>query len=414
MSHHVDLVKQGIGVGWAVHFVSFGHFQLQDPVLVLGAGQSNARCLSRQQRQRKGSIGKAIHDFHALGHLHCGTIPEVKGATVSAIVEATAGVATQLTGSIPHLERRTIDVTIGQRFREKRLLSTSLGPEIGDVHGLTKEDVIVHVDKMIDASCLDGPGSESSSVPSPLTTSQQAVCSTHVPENFIQFLALKAPSVGDPGNADSHGSSTATITIPSSISAAYIIGIHPPHQVTNPKRIKNSPESHDTRPNAMKILARENAMNILTMKNVQFTICLFQQSILFTTSEKPFLCSWKNCGRRFPRSDELSRHWRTHTGEKKFVCPVCNHRFMRSDHLTKHIRRHKKEKKALAWQVGELTRERRNLCALSDHLTKHIRRHKKEKKALAWQMEAKDLLPAYAGTTEPVMLNAYDFCSSSG
>ena len=31
---------------------------------------------------------------------------------------------------------------------------------------------------------------------------------------------------------------------------------------------------------------------------------------------------------------------RTHTGEKKFSCPLCNKRFMRSDHLTKHVKTH--------------------------------------------------------------------------
>ncbi|KAH6939248.1 hypothetical protein HPB50_016572 [Hyalomma asiaticum] len=56
--------------------------------------------------------------------------------------------------------------------------------------------------------------------------------------------------------------------------------------------------------------------------------------------ERPFPCTWTECGKRFARSDELARHFRTHTGEKKFECPLCNKRFMRSDHLTKHARRH--------------------------------------------------------------------------
>ncbi|KAH8042425.1 hypothetical protein HPB51_023264 [Rhipicephalus microplus] len=56
--------------------------------------------------------------------------------------------------------------------------------------------------------------------------------------------------------------------------------------------------------------------------------------------ERPFPCTWSECGKRFARSDELARHFRTHTGEKKFACPLCGKRFMRSDHLTKHARRH--------------------------------------------------------------------------
>lgn len=72
---------------------------------------------------------------------------------------------------------------------------------------------------------------------------------------------------------------------------------------------------------------------------------------VFVSGEKPFSCSWKGCERRFARSDELSRHRRTHTGEKKFACPMCDRRFMRSDHLTKHARRHLSAKKLPNWQM---------------------------------------------------------------
>jgi len=57
--------------------------------------------------------------------------------------------------------------------------------------------------------------------------------------------------------------------------------------------------------------------------------------------ERPFACTWLFCTRRFSRSDELQRHMRTHTGDKRFVCPTCSKRFMRSDHLGKHQRTHR-------------------------------------------------------------------------
>lgn len=32
------------------------------------------------------------------------------------------------------------------------------------------------------------------------------------------------------------------------------------------------------------------------------------------TGDRPFVCAWVHCGKRFTRSDELQRHRRTHTG----------------------------------------------------------------------------------------------------
>ena len=42
----------------------------------------------------------------------------------------------------------------------------------------------------------------------------------------------------------------------------------------------------------------------------------------------------------FPRSDELTRHYRKHTGAKPFKCKVCERSFARSDHLALHMKRH--------------------------------------------------------------------------
>ena len=58
------------------------------------------------------------------------------------------------------------------------------------------------------------------------------------------------------------------------------------------------------------------------------------------SGEKPYGCPVKGCERKFSRSDELSRHRRAHTGEKRFGCGFCGHRFVRSDHLDKHVKRH--------------------------------------------------------------------------
>lgn len=68
--------------------------------------------------------------------------------------------------------------------------------------------------------------------------------------------------------------------------------------------------------------------------------CTFIYFCLFVTGEKPYKCSWEGCEWRFARSDELTRHYRKHTGAKPFKCRHCDRCFSRSDHLALHMKRH--------------------------------------------------------------------------
>lgn len=67
---------------------------------------------------------------------------------------------------------------------------------------------------------------------------------------------------------------------------------------------------------------------------------LMSYFFLFLKGEKPYHCDWEGCGWKFARSDELTRHYRKHTGHRPFQCQRCDRAFSRSDHLALHMKRH--------------------------------------------------------------------------
>ncbi|XKL60189.1 hypothetical protein PGB90_001205 [Kerria lacca] len=64
------------------------------------------------------------------------------------------------------------------------------------------------------------------------------------------------------------------------------------------------------------------------------------KNVKASRSEKPYKCQWDGCTWSFARSDELTRHYRKHTGAKPFKCQQCERGFSRSDHLALHMKRH--------------------------------------------------------------------------
>src|SRR3989442_1230665 len=83
-----------------------------------------------------------------------------------------------------------------------------------------------------------------------------------------------------------------------------------------------------------------------------------------------FLCG--HCNKPFAKKCNLTRHMKTHTGEKNFICNECSEAFARLSHLARHMKTHAGKNQFIC---GQCNRQ----FIIKSHLIRHMKIHTGDK-----------------------------------
>ncbi|WP_339501300.1 RHS repeat-associated core domain-containing protein [Pseudomonas silesiensis] len=88
----------------------------------------------------------------------------------------------------------------------------------------------------------------------------------------------------------------------------------------------------------------------------------------YSAVPKRFECTWGGCDKKFSRASNRDTHFRTHTGERPFVCSHCSKGFAEKKNLKVHIRTHTGERPFVCSQCSKGFADKKNLY---DHMRTH-------------------------------------------
>ncbi|KTF86176.1 hypothetical protein cypCar_00029211 [Cyprinus carpio] len=184
------------------------------------------------------------------------------------------------------------------------------------------------VDLSINKTRTSSPSSNSSPITSAFSPSSSSSLSSS--PSVITSVSSGMPSILTPGPlvGSSHGVRGQQFL--------HIIHPVPPSSPSKlPSQVHRIPVVVQSLP-----LMYTTAVRSPSTLNSTIMLPLLDEAKYHGKGEKPYKCTWDGCTWKFARSDELTRHYRKHTGVKPFKCGDCDRSFSRSDHLALHRRRH--------------------------------------------------------------------------
>ncbi|XP_064161583.1 zinc finger and BTB domain-containing protein 40 [Anguilla rostrata] len=144
-----------------------------------------------------------------------------------------------------------------------------------------------------------------------------------------------------------------------------------PQELPNPRALKQHlSQAHHT-PVAKKRKRQEQVACDICGKTFAHPSGMMYHKRTEHFDEKPYVC--KECGAKFAANSSLKNHMRLHTGERPFLCKHCDMSFSQAAALSYHTKKKHSEGKMYACQYCEA------LFAQSIELTRHVRTHTGDK-----------------------------------
>lgn len=96
------------------------------------------------------------------------------------------------------------------------------------------------------------------------------------------------------------------------------------------------------------------------------TYCLSLHKRNVHSDDRPYVCTFEGCNKRFKAQAAYNHHLNTHSEEKKFNCPFCDKSFKTSVQLAGHKNTHTKP-----YSCAICQRPFSNMYAVKNHMKTH-------------------------------------------